>query len=93
MIMIIFQSMVRMGNASDQSSEHKIDTLKTTMINEGILIIALNEVKSNWSRISIRENIYIRTDGWFKKGGLAQDITKSPYRVDNFKAELQLSCM
>ena len=35
-IRIIFQNMRGMGNASDQSSQHKIDTLKKNMINEGI---------------------------------------------------------
>ena len=35
-IKIMFQNMGGMGNALDQPSQHKIDTLKKTMINEGI---------------------------------------------------------
>ena len=65
-IMIMFQNMRVMVNESDQSSQHKLDTLKKTMINEGISIIGLAEVNSNWSKIPIRENIYNRTEGWFK---------------------------
>ena len=36
------------------------------MINEGIAIIGLAEVNSNWINIPIKGNIYNRTDGWFK---------------------------
>ena len=32
-IMIMFQNIGGMGNASDQPSQHKLDTLKNTMIN------------------------------------------------------------
>ena len=40
-IMIMFQSMGGMGNSSDQPIPHKLDTLKNTIINEGISIIGL----------------------------------------------------
>ena len=33
------------------------------MINEGIAIIGLVEVHSNWSKITIRDNIYSREYG------------------------------
>ena len=36
------------------------------MINEGIAIIGLAEVNSNWIKNLIRENIYNRVDGCFK---------------------------
>ena len=65
-IRIMLQNMGGMGNTSDKSSQNKLDTLKKTMINEGISIIGVSEVNSNWSKISIRENIYNREDGWFK---------------------------
>ena len=45
MIMIMFENMGGMGNASDQPIQHKLDTLKNTMTNEGIAIIGLAEVK------------------------------------------------
>ena len=64
--MIVLQYMEVMGNASNQSIQHKLDTLKKTMINEGISIIVLAEVNSNWIKIPIKENIYNRTDLWFK---------------------------
>ena len=62
----MLQNMGGMGNTSDKSSQNKLDTLKKTMINEGMSIIGVSEVNSNWSKISIRENIYNREDGWFK---------------------------
>ena len=62
----MFQNMGGMGNASDQSSQHKLDALKNTMINEGISIIWLVKVNVNWSKIPIKDNIFNRTDGWFK---------------------------
>ena len=51
--MIMLQNMEGMGNTSDHSSQHKLYTLKKTMINE-------------WSKIPIRDNIHIRTDRWSK---------------------------
>ena len=36
------------------------------MINEGIEIIGIAEVNSNWSKILIIENLYNSTDEWFK---------------------------
>ena len=36
------------------------------MINEVIAVMVLAEVKSNWKKFPIRENIYNRMDGWFK---------------------------
>ena len=52
-----------MGKTSDQSRQQKIYTLKNTTINEGILIVGLTEVNSNWSKISTTKNIYNRSDG------------------------------
>ena len=43
------------------------DTLKKTMINEGIPIVIIAEVNSNWSKITIKEDIYNRKNGWLKK--------------------------
>ena len=45
MIMIMFENMGGMGNASDQPIQHKLDTLKNTMTNEVIAIIGLAELK------------------------------------------------
>ena len=59
-------NMVIIGNASDQPIQHKLDTLEKIMINEVIAIVVLAEVNSNWSKITIKEDIYDRTDGWFK---------------------------
>ena len=53
----MFQNMGGMGNTSDQPIQHKLDTLEKTMINEGIAIIGIAEVKNNWSKIPIKENI------------------------------------
>ena len=55
-----------MGNASYQLIQHKIDTLKKNMINEGIAIIGPAGVNSNRSKITITENIYNMTDRWLK---------------------------
>ena len=37
--------------------------LKNTIKNEGMSIIGITEVISNWIKIPIRENIYNRTEG------------------------------
>ena len=66
-IRIMFQNMRGIGNASDLSSQHKLDTLKNTMMNEGKSIKGIAEVNINWSKIPIKENIYNSTDRWFKK--------------------------
>ena len=57
------------------------------MINEGLAIIGHKEVNSNWSKIPIKDHTYNRTDDWFKKGSLTQDLTKSLSPVDHFKEE------
>ena len=36
------------------------------MINEGVAIIGIEAINSNWSRIIIKENIYNRNDRWLK---------------------------
>ena len=41
--------------------------LKNIMIKKGISIVGLAEVKRNWSKTPIKENIFNRTNGWFKK--------------------------
>ena len=46
------------------------------MINEGISIIGLAEVNSNRSKIAIRENIYNRTNGWFKTRRISTGYNK-----------------
>ena len=53
-------------NALDQPVQQKLDTFKNIMINEGIEILGLSEVNSNCIRILIKENLYNRTDRWFK---------------------------
>ena len=67
---IMFQNMGVMGNASDKSSQHKLDTLKKTMKNEGMSIIGPSEVNIASSKIPIKENIYNRTYGWFKTSSI-----------------------
>ena len=62
----MFQNMGGMGNTSDQSIQHKLFILKNNIINERIEIIGLTEVNSNWSKITMTENIYNRMDGCFK---------------------------
>ena len=62
----MFQNMGRVVNTSDQPSQHKLDTFKKTMINEIIAIIGLMEVNSKRRKITMKENIYNRTDGWLK---------------------------
>ena len=54
----MFQNMGGIGNASYQTIQHKLDTLKKIMINEGISIVGLTKVYSNWSNIPIKEKIY-----------------------------------
>ena len=49
-IRIVFQNMGVMVNTSDQLIHHKLDTLKSTMINEGIELIGILEENSNWSK-------------------------------------------
>ena len=55
--MIMFQNTRGMGNAPDQPTQQKLDTLKKTTMNEGIAIIGLVEVNINQSKIPITENI------------------------------------
>ena len=63
----MFKNMGTIGNKSDQPRQHKLYTFKKVMINEGIAIVGLAEVNSNWSKITIKENIYNRMDGLFKQ--------------------------
>ena len=65
-----------MGNASYQSIQHTLDTLKKIMIDEGISIIWLTEVNSHWSKIPIKDNIYNRKDGWFKIRSISTGYNK-----------------
>ena len=52
------QNMGWMVNALYQPIQHKLYTLKNTMINEVIAIIGINEGNSDWSKITINR-IYI----------------------------------
>ena len=62
------------------------------MINEGISIVGISEGNINWSKILIKENIYIiGLMGGLKRGGLLQDIIGSPFPRDHFKVEAQIS--
>ena len=61
----MFKHMGYTGNASYKTIQHKLDTLENIMINEGIAIVRLAEVKINRSKIHIKDNIY-RMGGWFK---------------------------
>ena len=63
----MFQNIGGMVNTSDQPNQHKLDTLKNTMINEGLAILRISEVNNNWSKITTKDNIYNREDGWLKK--------------------------
>ena len=87
----MFQNMVGTGNTSDQHSQHKLDTLKNTIINEGIEIIGLAKVYSNWSKIPIK-GIYIigQTDG-LKQGGPEQGINELPFTTEHLKVEALIS--
>ena len=67
-----------MGNASYQLIQHKIDTLKKNMINEGIAIIGPAGVNSNRSKITITENIYNRTDRWLKTRSISTGYNQVP---------------
>ena len=58
----MFNNMGTIGNKSDQPRQHKLYTFKKVMINEGIAIVGLTEVNSNWSKITIKENIYNSMD-------------------------------
>ena len=62
----MLHNMGGMGNAPDQPIQHKLYTLRKIIINEGISVIGIAEVNSNWSRITIKENIYNMTYGWFR---------------------------
>ena len=55
------------------------------MIDEGIAIIGLSEVSSNWIKIPIEENIYNRTGEWLKK----IRISTSYNRVSNYDGPFQ----
>ena len=50
-IKIMFQNMVGIVTALDQTTQQKLYALKNTMINEGISIIELAKVNSNQSKI------------------------------------------
>ena len=67
----MFQNMVNKDNALDQPVQQKLDTLKKIMINEGIAIIGITEVNISWSKIRIKENIFNRTEVWFKTGKIS----------------------
>ena len=65
-IRIMFKNIRGMGNTSYQPIQHKLNTLKHIMINEGMAIVGLSKVKINWIKIPVKEKIYNRTDGWSK---------------------------
>ena len=62
----MFHNMGIISNSSYQHSQHKLDTFKTIVINEVISIVGIAKVNSDWGKTPIKENIYNRTDGWFK---------------------------
>ena len=80
-----------MGNASDQPILQKLYTLKNTMINEEIAIIGLMEVNSNWSKIPIKQNIYNRTDTWFKTRIIITGYNQATISDGTFKLEAHIT--
>ena len=72
----MFQNMGGMGNASYQPFQHKLDTLKKNMINEGIAIVGIAEVNSNWIKIPVKDDIYNRADGWFKTRSISRGFNR-----------------
>ena len=88
----MLQNMGKIGNTSDKPTQHKLYTLKQIIINEVISIIGFAEVKINWNKIPIKENIYIigRMEG-LKQGELVQDIMGSLLPTDLLKVEAQTS--
>ena len=75
----MFQNMGRMGNKLDQPIQHKLYTLKNEMSNEGISIIGISKVNSNWSKAPIKEKYIIGRTDVLKQGELSQGITKLPF--------------
>ena len=61
-----------------------------TMINEGIAIKGLAEVISNWNKIPMKDNIYNRTNRWFKTRRIITGFNQ-PSLIDHFKVEAQIS--
>ena len=53
-IRIMFQNIIGIGNILDQDSQRKLYNFKKTMINEGIAVVGIAEVNSNWSKIPIK---------------------------------------
>ena len=50
----MFQNIIGIGNILDQDSQRKLYNFKKTMINEGIAVVGIAEVNSNWSKIPIK---------------------------------------
>ena len=87
----MFHKMGGIGNTSDQPIQHKLYTFKNKMINEGISIIGISEVNSNWSKIPIKRIYIIGYMDGFKKVRLLQDIIELLLSTERFKMESQPS--
>ena len=60
--------------------------LKKTMLNEGIEIIRIAEVNSNWSKIPIIDNLYNSTDEWFKTSRISTGYNRGTISDGKFQS-------
>ena len=52
-------------NESTEPSRHKLDTLKKILHNGKVPISGLAEVSRYWRKVTLKDNIYPRADGWY----------------------------
>ena len=54
------------GNTSTEPSIHNLDTLRKILHNGEFYILDLVEVNIGWIKVTLKENLYPWTYGWYK---------------------------
>ena len=63
---MFFQNMGSLVNALIEPSRNKLDTLEKILHNGEVFILGIVEVNSNRRTLPLKNNLYHRTDVWYK---------------------------
>ena len=65
-IWILFQNCGRLGDVKKEKNSPKLELLKALILNHEVGAIGLAQVNTEWRKVPTAQNLWTRTDGWFR---------------------------
>ena len=65
-IWILFQNCGRLGDVKKEKNSPKLELLKALILNHEVDAIGLAQVNTEWRKVPTAQNLWTRTDGWFR---------------------------